>query len=379
MKGRGRKLFSVVIVEDEKPILDLMKHIISQNGFYSIVGVFTNPAEALAQWESLRPDVAFLDVEIPKMSGLELAGKINEISDQTEIIFTTAYKQYALDAFGVNAFDYLLKPVTPAAIDKVAQRLAKKRGLLQTGEMKRSVSIQCFGGFEVVNADGIPVRWPTRKTEELFAYFLCHPGQILNKWHLADLLWGDMDEERASHNLHNTIYRLKKILREHEIEMVIQKKNTGYMLHTGTYLYDLLEFQQYGDGCLKEGEANPLMERLYSMYKGPLFDKKGYFWKSRMEEAYGELYIAFVRALVKRDLSAGDLKQAEKRIQACLYNYPLHEEINQEMVELYLRLGRTDRAEKHYKRFKAAYIQELGIEPPYLLKDRLADAWNQKT
>lgn len=104
--------------------------------------------------------------------------------------------------------------------------------------------IKCFGGFEVRNLRGELVRWTTRKTEELFAYFLYHPGRDISKWHLMDLLWPDMNMERSSHNLHNTMYRLKKTLKEQEIGMDIQKTNEGYTLEPQNLVYDLLEFQQ---------------------------------------------------------------------------------------------------------------------------------------
>ncbi|OPH47440.1 hypothetical protein BC351_39875 [Paenibacillus ferrarius] len=112
-------MIHAVIVEDEKPILDLMKVIIGRNPRFTITGAFTNPLEALERIPELRPDVAFLDVDMPKMNGHELARRINKLSEQTKIVFTTAYKQYELEAFEVDAMDYILKPVTPAMIERV--------------------------------------------------------------------------------------------------------------------------------------------------------------------------------------------------------------------------------------------------------------------
>lgn len=89
------------------------------------------------------------------------------------------------------------------------------------------------------------VHFPTRMTEELLAFFLCHPDQGLNKWRLADLLWPDMSKDRALHNLHNTMYRLKRKLKEQEIDMSIQKTNEGYMLESLEQMYDVLEYERY--------------------------------------------------------------------------------------------------------------------------------------
>ena len=89
------------------------------------------------------------------MNGLELALKIKEISEHTHIIFTTAYKQYALEAFQVQAFDYILKPVTKEAVERIARRLMKQYRPDHPLEQRHSqASIRCFGGLDVRNRDG---------------------------------------------------------------------------------------------------------------------------------------------------------------------------------------------------------------------------------
>ncbi|TXK83710.1 response regulator [Paenibacillus sp. N3.4] len=367
-------MFNVVIVEDEKPILELMKVLIGRNPHYTITGAFSNPLEALDRLPSLRPDVVFLDVEMPKINGLELAHRLNEISDQTRIVFTTAYKEYALDAFQVYAFDYILKPVTPTAIERVTNRLIKQnRTSVQPGEQARVMhaSNRCFGGFEVRNPQGTLVRWPTRKTEELYAFFLCHPGQDISKWHLADILWPDMLEERASHNLHNTIYRLKKILKEQELGMDIQKTNEGYMLDTLHATYDLLEFQNSGlaptEGVQDEAQA----ERLCTLYQGPLLDRKDYLWKVQLEVGYGKQYTGLVRSLIGKDMKRQDWGRAEQRLDTYLSLYPLNEDMQQLLMDVYVISGKREQIAKHYVSFEAHYRRELGIEPPKEMRKKI--------
>lgn len=240
---KGKIMFRAVIIEDEKPILELMKVILGRNTNYTIVGAFTNPIEALEKMEDIKPDVAFIDVEMPKMNGLELARKVRALTIQTEIVFTTAYKNYALDAFGVEAIDYILKPVTPSTIERVTERLVNRQRVTTMVIPQKDLSmIQCFGGFEVRNSEGVPVHFRTRRAEELFAYFLCHSGRNISKWQVMDLLWPDMPEERSSSNLYNTIYLMKKILKENELGMSIRKMNDGYMMETGNQMYDALAF-----------------------------------------------------------------------------------------------------------------------------------------
>lgn len=367
-------MFKVVIVEDEQPILDLMKYVIGQNPHYTIVGAFTSPWDALACLPDLCPDVAFLDVEMPRMSGLQLGQKINELCGETKIIFTTAHKQYALDAFGVYAFDYILKPVTSAAIDRVSQRLLKQHPSMETSVVSVSqASISCLGGFEIRNPEGLPVRWPTKKTEELLAFFLCYPERDISKWHLMDLLWSEMDEERATHNLHNTMYRLKKLMKEQSLGMDIQKTSEGYMLLPLQQMYDLLAFQQFDFSSVTETQGMSKVEDLWAMYKGPLLDRKDYLWKTSLEEGFGKQYSLLVRTLLEHDLATQDLRRAEQRLDAFLAMYPLHEEFNLRLIDIYARSGQQQKISLHYSKFAKAYRLELGMEPPREIKEWLRE------
>lgn len=362
-------MFKVLLVEDEKPILELMKVIIGRNPHFTIIGAYSNPLEALTNFTELQPDIAFLDVEMPKLNGLELAQRMNDISDRTRIIFTTAYKEYALEAFKVYAFDYLLKPVTPDAIERITARLMKLDSHSAAVEQPGLASIRCFGGFEVRNSQGALVRWPTRKTEELFAFFLCYPNQVISKWHLADWLWPEMNEDRASHNLHNTIYRLKKVLKEHEIAMDIIKTNEGYLLETMNTSYDLLEFHKTATGSL-QNEAQA--ERLCALYRGHLLERKDYLWKAQLEVVYSKQFSSLVRNLVQADMAAQQWSKAEKKLDAYLSIYILDEEMHQLLMQLYAVSGKIEQIPKHYNHFEALYRKEFGMEPSLEMRSRVA-------
>ncbi|MFS0919575.1 response regulator [Brevibacillus sp. 179-C 1.1 NHS] len=328
--------------------------------------------EALACLPDLCPDVAFLDVEMPKMNGLELGSKITELSEHTKIVFTTAYKQYALDAFKVYAFDYILKPVTPAAIERVTNRLVKQLQMAAPiKHIEKNVSIQCFGGLDVRNSRGEVVRWPTRKSEELFAYFLCHPRQDISKWHLTDLLWPEMDESRATHNLHNTMYRLKKIMKEQELGIDIQKTGEGYMFHPMDQTYDVLAFQQYDLSSLTDRQSAGGAENLCAMYKGSLFNRKDFLWKAPLEERYRKEYTELVGKLVELDIAAQELPRALRRLEEYLAVYPLPEEMNVALMDIYARGEQKQKIVQHYAKFAADYRKEWEMEPPQEISERV--------
>ncbi|WP_337104132.1 response regulator [Paenibacillus sp. YIM B09110] len=359
-------MFRVIIVEDEKPILNLMKVIIGQNPHYTILNAFSNPLEALERMAELKPDIAFLDVEMPKMSGIALAEKIGELSEYTKIVFTTAYKQYALDAFQVYAFDYILKPVTPDAIERIANRLLKLQlsSPLVSAYLPAYSPISCFGGFDVRNGTGTQsVRFPTRKSEELLAYFLCHPRRDISKWRIIDLLWPELPEERALHNLHNTIYRLKKLTKEHGLSLDIQKTNDGYLLEPLQTVYDALEYEQLETVLTEEFADIPQAERLSSLYKGPLLAGKDYLWKASLEENYARKYNWLIRNLVLHDFAMENWSKSESRLQDYLSIYPLQEEMNRLLLKLYNSIGDVHKAAAHSARFEELCLNEFGVDP----------------
>ncbi|WNS46940.1 response regulator [Paenibacillus sp. MMS20-IR301] len=367
----------MVIVEDEKPILELMRVVLGRNPYCQIVGAYSSPFEALEACPALQPDIAFLDVEMPRLSGLELAHRINESCEQTRIVFTTAHKEYALEAFNVFAFDYILKPVTPASIQRITDRLLKITDLPAAPPPKNKVSIRCFGSFEVRNSQGLLVRWPTRKTEEFFAYLLCYPNQEADKWQLIDVLWPEMDEERAVHNLHNTVYRLKKLLKEDGLGLDVVKTGQGYQLEIVTASYDLLEFQDYTPALPHAEEDLSRLERLCAMYQGHLFDRKDYLWKHRLEEEYSKRFMSMVQNVVRLCLARKDWERAEQHLSAYLNLYPFDENINLLLMKVFASSGKRERMHRYYADFENRYCREFGIAPPREMKE-LADAYHSE-
>ena len=93
-----------------------------------IVAQCEDGASALEAIAEHMPDVAFLDIRMPGLTGLEVAAAASEASPRTRIVFTTAYDQYAIDAFDRGAVDYLLKPVTPERLAATVQRLQARAG-----------------------------------------------------------------------------------------------------------------------------------------------------------------------------------------------------------------------------------------------------------
>jgi two-component system response regulator LytT len=122
---------SAVLVDDEQLARDEMGYLLDQVGGVEVIGQAGNGVEALTTIERLQPDVVFLDVQMPGLTGFEVARRLVGKRSLTQIVFVTAYDQHAIEAFEVNAVDYLLKPVDQArlevAVDRARRRVASDR------------------------------------------------------------------------------------------------------------------------------------------------------------------------------------------------------------------------------------------------------------
>lgn len=114
-----------LIVDDEIPAIEGLKYLLEDyKNTIEVVGTATNGTEAFEKILSLKPDVVFLDIDIPKLNGINVANNITGLDKVPLIIFVTAYDNYAIDAFEIGAVDYLLKPINPCRLNKAINKIA---------------------------------------------------------------------------------------------------------------------------------------------------------------------------------------------------------------------------------------------------------------
>jgi two-component system LytT family response regulator len=116
------------LVDDEPLALERLTRLLAHTRRVDVIGSTTEPEEAVAALTSNPPDVCFLDIQMPRLSGFDVLARL---PSQPIVIFTTAYDRYALKAFAVNSVDYLLKPIDPEQLERA---LAKIEGLRKSGE-----------------------------------------------------------------------------------------------------------------------------------------------------------------------------------------------------------------------------------------------------
>ncbi len=143
------------------------------------------PSEALKIAEEHSIDVAFVDIEMPEINGLELSRKLKQLNERINIIFVTAYMDYAYGALEMFASGYLLKPLQEKELIRAMKNLRYAPVKEET-----KLKVVCFGAFSVF-FKGEPVYFKRTKTQELFAYLVYQHGTLCSMGELTAVLWGD--------------------------------------------------------------------------------------------------------------------------------------------------------------------------------------------
>jgi two-component system LytT family response regulator/two-component system response regulator LytT len=163
-----------VVVDDEQLARDEVCFLLGEIGGVEVVGQAANGVEALQVIESENPDLVMLDVQMPGLSGFEVARRLAEAGGDAHLVFITAFDRHAIEAFDVNAVDYVLKPVEAArltiAVDRVRRRLASERGaakpaageldrllqlLSQRSEHREQLAVKISDRFLLIQADEV--------------------------------------------------------------------------------------------------------------------------------------------------------------------------------------------------------------------------------
>jgi two-component SAPR family response regulator len=215
------------LIDDEELALDLLDIMLKEIGGVTVVGKFSRAAEALHEMARLEADLVFLDIEMPGMNGLAAAERLLSANPRMTIVFVTAYQHYAIDAFDLEAMDYLLKPISSSRLLKALDRFHKKREphrrdvaseetelVPADKDVSICLRLNVLGSLELYDAGHNLVSWRTRKVKELFAYLWYAQGAPAHRHRIVSDLWPDTEAVRAQPLFHTTLYHLRSLLRK---------------------------------------------------------------------------------------------------------------------------------------------------------------------
>ena len=210
-----------VIVDDEKNALSLLKRIIERYRTDENIEIyaFSNPHEAQQFILEKNPDIVFLDIEMPELSGMDIMmNLLAEEMDLPEVVFVTAYPQYSMTAWQMEAFGYILKPYNPEQIYRILDKLRRYKGFVSES---KSIRVQCFPSFDVFLNDR-PLDFHHQKSKELLALLVQRRGSWVTLDEITFALLEQHEEKSAKKYYRIILYRLRQLLEQNGIGNIIE-------------------------------------------------------------------------------------------------------------------------------------------------------------
>lgn len=228
-----------------------------------------DPAGLLDSVKEKKPDIVWLDVEMPGMSCLEMAADIKKLSPESNIVFVTGFPEYAVDAFGMHVSGYVLKPATEEKLREEIDNL--RRPVPQKDESL--LRVQCFGNFEVFTDDGI-VRFSRALAKEALAYMIDRRGAGCTVGEICSVLWEDRQADKKLKSQARVILAsLRKDLTEAGADDVIVKNWNTWGIDTAKISCDYYDFLKGDSEAVNSFRGEYMAQYSWAeMTVGSLFD-----------------------------------------------------------------------------------------------------------
>lgn len=210
----------IYAIDDEENALEYISRKIKACEPDAEIHTFGSAQDAIESAKKLPFDVAFMDIQMPGITGIELAKKFKKINPQANMIFVTGYSEYTMDAFSLDASGYLLKPATK---DQVRHALDNLRYPL-TVAGKSKVCAQCFGDFELF-VNGVPVHFKYNKSKEVMAFLVDRKGAQCSNNEVIINLWEDDDDHSAYYR--SLMKDIQDTLKELGVDDIFDRQRAG--------------------------------------------------------------------------------------------------------------------------------------------------------
>jgi two-component system, LytTR family, response regulator len=270
---------NVVIIDDESTTLFHHAQQVSTIPHWKVVKTYQQPSQFVQELSQLEFDLLLCDIELPGMNGLEIAQIVSKQQPHVKIVFLSAYSQYAYNAFRLEAFDYLLKPLKHSELLQLDEKLTRY-GLKNPKKVSMTNIVRCFEFFEIVTKEGNKVKWTTQKAKELAMFFIFHQNKPILKSDVIRSIWPDLIYNQEDSHFHMAMYRLRKTISNYSLDISIQSQSgskEGYFIESDLTLeYDLI--LHHLEGSAYQMVDDETLEYIRSCLRTPLLWEYSFPW-----------------------------------------------------------------------------------------------------
>lgn len=216
-----------------------------------------DPYKAIEILKSQPIDIMFCDVDMPGMNGLKLADTVQDISEDTDIVFATGYAHYSLDAWRTAAQAFILKPVGEDELKAVIHKIMKKRkkvvsdasttpaamnSIVENVESKKEIEVMCFGDFEI-SYHGRPIHFARKKSKEMLAYLVDRRGAMISTDAIRAILWEEeTDTEEKKGYVRVLANDIRKAFDVIGLESILLNDQNRYCVDLSRISCDYIDF-----------------------------------------------------------------------------------------------------------------------------------------
>lgn len=352
-------MINSIVVDDEKNILEEIKDILEEIDYIKVVEATSDPRQALDIIKNNDIQLAFLDIEMPGINGLELAEKITTMKPDIEIVFITAYNQYAFEAFEKNAIGYLLKPIREERIKRTVEKVLKI--VKEETKNKNLLKITTFNKFSISIGTKV-IKWRTLKDCEVFAYLVENVDIPLHKEKIIEDIWGDIDVKNGLVYLQSTIYRIRKILGEAGFEDAITYGNNCYTMKYINVDCDIWDYRKYTNKSYEINHENiKLFEHLLEICTGDYLGEDGYSWSIDRCEKVRHKYLELIRNISEFYMKEKKFSKAIEFLEKIIAIDPFYNEGIKLLFKAYHCNKDIYTLNKQFNKIKVLYEEEYGI------------------
>ncbi|MDD4842703.1 MAG: response regulator [Anaerotignum sp.] len=343
-------MLRAILIDDERPALDELSYLLKKNAV-EVIGTFLKTEGTLDYILAQNPDIVFLDIEMRGTNGIEFGVELQKKSENTAIIFVTAYPEYALEAFRAYPLDYIVKPIDEEHLERTLKHILETSQTQNPLECK-SFYIQCFGKFEITYGNQ-KVRLPTKKTQELLAYLLCNEGNTVYRNDLMQVIFDNGDVEKDANNLRVNLFRIRNAFREAGVENKTFIVRDDFSVKIGDGICDLVDFQRF----IKKNQvvtSNNVKqaEKIVDILNPELLTNIDALWVTEKRECIMSQAEELIVTLSSYYLTNGLPERAETVLLKLLNLNPVSESGYHCLLDLYIQTENALKFRRYYERYE---------------------------